>query len=548
MKRKTFLLAVLFVAISSASFAQAIPQHFQQEKSPSSRLFVKHEFHNNQHAEAEAAGEFSRQQISKQNDLWENGQNTDELVYLCDSAFSYSIYGDLTKFTYTRDAEGRLLTTLYQTGNSGYVWINNMLTTYSYDTSGNRLSKLEQDWDNGIGAWLNNYNYSYTYDDTGKSLSEIEQYWDIGSGAWVNIWKYNYTYDASGNRISIIDQHWNTGSGTWGNDLKESYTYDDSGNEISMLLQIWYTEIWVNYRKDSRTYNASGNIITLLFQYWNTEISTWVNYEKYSYSYDLYGNMPTYLYQSWDQEIGDWVNKRKSNFTYDISGNTLTTIKQVWDAGISTWVNSTKTNNTYNAFGNWLGYLYQDWDNETGTWVNNSKHSYSYDAFGNWLTYVHQHWETGTGAWENMDKIERDYDFDNKKVTGSYYIWSGGWISIDGRIGLSIYNYSLFSANDSHKAEAYYSTYVSAIGDEAGNENEFASFCSPNPANDQVIVSNPYQKDANLKIYTMDGKQVKTKLLSTGQNHLSIPDLTPGIYLFVIQSGNAMIQNKVVVY
>ncbi|MCK9269529.1 MAG: T9SS type A sorting domain-containing protein [Bacteroidales bacterium] len=36
--------------------------------------------------------------------------------------------------------------------------------------------------------------------------------------------------------------------------------------------------------------------------------------------------------------------------------------------------------------------------------------------------------------------------------------------------------------------------------------------------------------------------------LASGQNSISLQNLSQGIYLFVVQAGNSVIQNKVVVY
>ncbi len=99
-----------------------------------------------------------------------------------------------------------------------------------------------------------------------------------------------------------------------------------------------------------------------------------------------------------------------------------------------------------------------------------------------------------------------------------------------------------------YKAEAWYSNYSLGIDDKDVQSNGCITFCNPNPAKDLVNVTNLFKKEANLKIYNISGQLKNEKLLSIGQNQVSIQNLSPGIYLFVLQSENSRIQNKVVVY
>ena len=98
------------------------------------------------------------------------------------------------------------------------------------------------------------------------------------------------------------------------------------------------------------------------------------------------------------------------------------------------------------------------------------------------------------------------------------------------------------------EAEVYYSFYISAIGDLPGGGMASDRFCYPNPASAQITVMNPYQKEAHLKIFGMTGALIKETGLNKGENTVSVQNLPKGIYLFRLQSGNSVIQNKVMVY
>ena len=145
--------------------------------------------------------------------------------------------------------------------------------------------------------------------------------------------------------------------------------------------------------------------------------------------------------------------------------------------------------------------------------------------------------------------MDCEYDYDTQKVAGNHYTWLGQqWISIEGLIYLTVFDNFLYSSYNNQKAEAYYSAYLSGIDDESNQTERNTSFCYPNPAKDLVTVSNPFGNEANLKIFNINWKQVKAIQLSTDQQQISIQNLSPGMYLFVIQSGISTIQNKVVVY
>ena len=70
----------------------------------------------------------------------------------------------------------------------------------------------------------------------------------------------------------------------------------------------------------------------------------------------------------------------------------------------------------------------------------------------------------------------------------------------------------------------------------------------PNPANETVNVSNPFETEVTLKIYNFKGQLLNEKLISSKGNQVSVQNLNPGTYLFVLQSENSRIQNKVVVF
>lgn len=523
MKTKHFFLAVLFAALSASLFAQAGAQHFPEKKSPINRHHQMpeaiHEFNIPQKGDVEPVDEFYRRHSGlnvflAEGETPEKAQNTKDVVYGCDSIFCYYVNGAMNKFAHTRDAAGRLLRQIMQLRGSGQA------------------------------IWENRSKNSYTYDDLGNELTEVQQYWENGSGIWKNQWIITSSYDASGNKISEILQKWNTYIVYWVNEYKYKYTYDASGNMLTNDYQIWDTGIgqWVEWAIEKYTYDIEGNMLTETHQTWNKQISEWVNDNLSIYTYDLAGNMLTALNRRWKTTTSAWVSYSRSNYTYDNEGNRLSLLDQSTTEG-GNWLNTRRHSYTWDASRNLLMGIYETWLSGINNWVNDYKRNFTYDASGNMLSAIYQEWETGSGSWINVGK--KDFNYNSKKVSGIVYLWSDGWTPNESSIELYIYKQLLFSGY-CFKAEAYYSSYSLGIEDIQSNESIF--FCSPNPAKDLVNVTNSYLKEANLKIYNMKGQLLNEKLLNTGQNEISVQNLTPGVYLFVMQSENSRIQNKVVVY
>lgn len=529
MKTKQFFVAVFFAAISTALFGQVRPQHFHFENDPASQHHytqsVNYEFANPQKGDLPSADEFSRNFVDQNNlmpegDLWKNAQAANGQVYLCDSVFIYLTIGQQSKTIYLRDAEGKVLTELRQNSAESGEWENVSKRNYTHNSSGELLIFSIQKWNAGSGIWVNESKDSYTYNNFGNRLSRLHQQWVAESGDWANRFKDSYTYDNKEKLLSGILQSWSNESSSWENIYKNIYTYDTSENLLSHIKQNWDTAniAWVNYIKISYIYDASEYIVSDLSQAWSNGNSSWVNMYKNNYTYDASGNRLSQIYEAWITEYDDWLNIEKLILSYDDSGNILTKFSQTWNTGINDW-------------------------------EDNARRSYAYDDSGNLLRDLLEFWIPDMSNWRNKSKMDCEYDYDTQKVAGNHYTWLGQqWISIEGLIYLTVFDNFLYSSYNNHKAEAYYSSYLTAIHDDAGHDKVSNSFCFPNPAKDLVTVSNPFGNEANLKIFNINWKQVKAIQLSTDQQQISIQNLSPGMYLFVIQSGISTIQNKVVVY
>jgi len=105
--------------------------------------------------------------------------HTSDTFYLPDTVIAYA-KGDTMRYTYTYDASGNMLTTLWEDWD-GTQWVNFVRYTCTYDASGNRLTELAEDW-NGT-QWVNDWRWAYTYDISGNISLFASEIWSGSS--WV---------------------------------------------------------------------------------------------------------------------------------------------------------------------------------------------------------------------------------------------------------------------------------------------------------------------------------------------------------------------------
>ncbi len=239
---------------------------------------------------------------------------------------------------------------------------------YTYDSNGNIVSVLNEDWDGT--QWVNNWRKTYSYDSNGNVISILDETWD--GSQWVNDWRHTYTYDSSGNRISILEETWD--GSQWVNDWRNTYTYDSNRNMITDLWERWYGNQWVNDKRSTYSYDFSGNMISILDEDWDG--SQWVNDWRYIYTYDINGNMISHLVENWYGN--QWVNAWRYIYTYDINGHMISYLKE--NINGSQWIYDWRYTYTNDSNGNMIYGKYEKW--EFFNWIAADGFFIFKDSFG----------------------------------------------------------------------------------------------------------------------------------------------------------------------
>jgi hypothetical protein len=196
-----------------------------------------------------------------------------------DEDFLNSVWTTSDSLACTYDSSGNLLTVLYEEWENAQLTTNTFRLTNTYDTSGNMRTTLEEDWDSQ--GWANVNLDSYTYDANGSRLADLVKNW-AGTG-WENSKLHTYTYDASRNPLTELLQV-SDGHGGWANENRIMLTYDANENIVLFTQQVWnsiYWEAWpdpsvvdiVDLTVNGHEFSYEGFICYISFDYNLTQVN-----------------------------------------------------------------------------------------------------------------------------------------------------------------------------------------------------------------------------------------------------------------------------------
>jgi hypothetical protein len=258
-------------------------------------------------------------------------------------------------------------------------WINYQLFTYTYDSSNNMLSSLQQYWDAGSSSWQNNQHTMYSYNAANDLISDTTDAWYLSS-SWLHGESNEYTYDTSHHLQTRITANWNISSGLWQYSIKYSYYLRSSTYVIDSLVRGVYNNSiggWTPNTKESYTYDLSNNMLADTTLIWTGAI--WRNSTMKSYNYtgtDQTGETDL----TWNTGMSAWVNSAQYASTFNTSHNITSKILRTVSGG--SFVNATKDSETYNT--NKLITQYNNYGWSTGIWqaVAGDQHdNYYYESY-----------------------------------------------------------------------------------------------------------------------------------------------------------------------
>jgi hypothetical protein len=446
----------------------------------------------------------------------------------------------------------------------GYDWENNgwVLTMRCFNTYGEGCqpgSLTYQDLVNGL--WINTFKELYTYDASGRVSVQIEQSWDTISNSFENYVQYTFTYNAAGNVTLVSTETTETWEGSaWKTDNRYTCSYDDSGYLTSTLHEGWFGGSWVNSFLETYIRNSNGTVQELLARKWNEEASEWENDYRYTNTYNDEGERLTQLEEFW--MAGAWVTYEQGTYTY--SGNNLTNYLVEFNDGNGGWEIDHQVKYTYNGNGTISQSTDQGWNEDQGIWVNSERQDYVYTtgcAFALPLTLLNF---TGTKnnnsvllTWKTANEINTSHFSVQRSLDAVDF---SDIKTVPATPGSVTKTYSFTDNVAGIKAPEIY--YRLKMIDKDGNfemsnvvlvtlENQGLRFTiRPNPAKNYFVITydDSAPLDALVTITDFSGRSVfKQTITPGGRQELNISALPKGVYVVIINTGDNITTQKLVI-
>jgi hypothetical protein len=253
---------------------------------------------------------------------------------------------------------------------STYSYYHNEVSgrkTYQYDTDGNVIEEIVEEWD--FDDFRLEERYTWTYDTQGRLSGELLELW---GGAWVEFSRLVYTVDGQSNLIEKKEQRWN--GSTWDEYWRETNSYDAQSKPVSKIEQFWNGVSWENDIRRIYTYDAQEMLTMEEVQDWDINGGNiWKDYFRYNFTYDVNENMTSMLSQNWFSNV--WYDYKLFSYTYNIDDMITGQLEQLWTA--NAWMNSYQSTFEYDSQGNFTEETGYDWIGSLWTLMTKWNHYYN---------------------------------------------------------------------------------------------------------------------------------------------------------------------------
>jgi hypothetical protein len=184
-----------------------------------------------------------------------------------------------TKNTYTYDANGYITSYTSQYLDTSGSWQNDLRLDMGRGTGG-KITYLVASYDNGSGFLpQDSFTDAQFYNnDYNKFISAVMKE-DNGAGSYDPRARITGTYDSKGNPLTLLVEQWYNGSQSWGNAERQTWAYTPKGDNSYFSVEYFDITSWVlsSGTADSISYDANGNLIKDEHIVYNDTTSNWDN-------------------------------------------------------------------------------------------------------------------------------------------------------------------------------------------------------------------------------------------------------------------------------
>jgi hypothetical protein len=388
---------------------------------------------------------------------------------------------------------------------------------------------LTKDYING--SFENSQLELHFRDDQGRDTTVVQQYWDSVKKGWKNNWKEVMLFDEYGNEVFYGLYVWNLEEWLldWGSEMV--YEYDTQGRILSITYFYYSWGNWDPDWKNIMVYDESGLLLAMSELYWDKVEQEWINnyLEEYHYVNNEWSEIFGFL---WDEMEEEWMPALRIKDLVWVNFNTF-----LWDSytlmvhdGVD-WVDYERASATYNTMELPLSILFEIWSGTS--WMYDWRSTWVYDSFLNLTLMTDEGW-SGV-AWILIWGYSFDYEYDaNNNVAVEYlevyYDTGKGWEKV-------------------HKLENWYED-VSGIP--VGQIKLLSVHVYPNPAGNYLNIEVDgfsIKSPVHYQILDFAGRTVMTGQIDSNHSagaQLNLQDISAGVYLLRVESGNLVERIKII--
>ncbi len=252
---------------------------------------------------------------------------------------------------------------------------NTRKVTCVYDKTGELISELSQNWENG---WENDYLETTEYNSKGDSLCTLRKLWIRNTYSFESEYMIRtvWAYDPNGKQLLGSAQRFKDKKAK--NYLKYKYDYDTNDRKVIQRVLIYNDIKWNNFERTNYLYDKNGFVKESIFQKWDPVNSTWFSVERKTFTNDEHGNVFFSVTQLINEN--EWVNQSRYSKDYDMTGKLLISIYETWnytnDDPNARWIQQTKWAYAYHKNGS--PKKTENFKFVNGEWVSDQIIDYTY--------------------------------------------------------------------------------------------------------------------------------------------------------------------------
>lgn len=290
------------------------------------------------------------------------------------------------------------------TGNNTFTNYNSR-NIKNYDQFNNLILDINEYWNSMNNTWEPTDKVIYEFDFKNNKTLEVNMSWNPPTNRWDTIsgLRTTYSYNTNGDIITEVEENFNYINDNWEPSNKEVRDYNSDGFWVSTISQLYNGTAWENMFKDEYSVNLNGEWTEVVYYYWNEgnwesfgyklNDITWYNFADLKYS--------GYIIQAFNGVF--YANEEKYTWTYHSNGDYLLELHETWNG--AAWENSSRIYNAYDSNDNITDSLQQEWNGSSWIMGSYGyKIAYTYDGDNNIQIIQKEEYNSNTETWENTFK------------------------------------------------------------------------------------------------------------------------------------------------